>query len=127
MYAIRCYYAIANLNKAIILQPSYFDAIFKRAGLKVETADLDGAEKDYTLAQKLKPRSFKVYYNRGRTRILARNLNGAYNDLKKAINLKEDHADSYFYLAQVCDKLGEKDEAERYRNISGNLGFEDDE
>jgi len=119
--------AIANLNKAIILQPSYFDAIFKRAGLKVETDDLDGAEKDYTLAQKLKPRSFKVYYNRGRTRILARNLNGAYNDLKKAINLKEDHADSYFYLAQVCDKLGEKDEAERYRNISGNLGFEDDE
>ncbi|MGQ1786653.1 MULTISPECIES: AAA family ATPase [unclassified Saccharicrinis] len=118
--------AIANLNKAIVLNPDFFEAIFKRAGLKVEINDLDGAEADYSLARKIKPRTFKVYYNRGRTRILLRNLNGAYNDLKQAVKLKEDHADSYYYLAQVCDKLGEKDEAERFRNISGNLGFEDE-
>ncbi len=118
--------AIANLNKAIVLNPDFFDAIYKRAGLKVELNDLDGADKDYTLGQKLKPRTFKIYYNRGRTRILLKNHNGAYNDLKKAIHLKDDHADSYYYLAQVCDRMGEKEEAERYRNISSNLGFEDD-
>jgi Flp pilus assembly protein TadD len=55
-----------------------------------------------------------------------RNYNGAYNDLRKAANLKDDHADSYYYLSLVCEKLGEKDEADRYRNISGNLGFEEE-
>lgn len=119
--------AIANLNKAILINPSFFDAIFKRAGLKVETDDLEGAEKDYSLARKLKPRTFKVFYNRGRTRLLLRNLNGAYNDLKQAVHLKDDHADAYYYLSQVCDKLGEAEEAERYRNISGNLGFENND
>ena len=118
--------AIANLNKAILLNPDFFDALFKRAGLKVETGDLEGAEADYSLAGKLKPRTFKVYYNRGRTRLLMKNHNGAYVDLKKAINLKDDHAESYYYLAQICDKMGEKDEAERYRNISANLGFEEE-
>ena len=119
--------AIANLNKAIQLSPDFFDAIFKRAGLKVESNDLEGAEKDYSLARKLKPRKFKVYYNRGRTRILLKNYNGAYNDLKQATRLKDDHADSYYYLAKVCERLGEDDEAEMYRNISGNLGFDEDE
>ncbi len=117
--------AIANLNKAIVLQPDFFDAIYKRASLKVELKDYESADKDYSLALKLKPRKFKVFYNRGRTRILAKNFNGAYNDLKKAINLKDDHPDAYFYLSQVCDRLGEVEEAEKYRNISGNLGFED--
>ncbi len=117
--------AIANLNKAVLLNPDFFDALFKRAGLKVETSDLEGAEADYSLAGKLKPRTFKVYYNRGRTRLLMKNHNGAYVDLKKAIHLKDDHAESYYYLAQICDKMGEKDEAERYRNISANLGFEE--
>ncbi|WP_282038786.1 AAA family ATPase [Saccharicrinis aurantiacus] len=116
--------AIANLNKAILLNPEFFDAIFKRAGIKVELKDYDGAEADYSLARKLKPRTFKVYYNRGRTRILSRNYNGAYNDLKKAINYKEDHAESYYYLSQVCEKMGEKEEAEHYRNMAGNLGFD---
>ncbi len=119
--------AIANLNKSILLKPDFFDAIYKRAGLKVEVCDLEGADKDYTLASKLKPRTFKIFYNRGRTRLLLKNYNGAYNDLKKAIRLKDDHADSYYYLSQICDRLGEEDEAEKYRNISGNLGFEDAE
>jgi hypothetical protein len=35
--------AIANLNKAIVLQPDFFDAIYKRAGIKVEMDDLEGA------------------------------------------------------------------------------------
>ncbi len=117
--------AIANLNKAIVLNPEFFDALYKRAGLKVEMHDYEEAVEDYTLAQKLKPRKFKVYYNRGRTKILLHNYNGAYNDFKKAINLKDDHADSYYYLSKVCEKLGEDDEAEHYRNMSGNLGFED--
>ncbi len=119
--------AIANLNKAILLNPNYFDAIYKRASINVEINELEEADKDYTLASKLKPRTFKIFYNRGRTRILLKNYNGAYNDLKKAIHLKDDHADSYYYLSQVCERLGEKDEAEMYRNISGNLGFEDEE
>ncbi len=119
--------AVANLNKAILLNPNFFDAIYKRASIKVEINDLEEADKDYTLATKLKPRTFKIYYNRGRTRILLKNYNGAYNDLKHAIRLKDDHADSYYYLSQVCERLGENDEAEMYRNISGNLGFEDEE
>ncbi len=117
--------AIANLNKAILLHPEFFDAIYKRAGLRVELLDYEAAEKDYTLAIKLKPRKFKAYYSRGRTRMLMNNNNGAYNDLKKAIRLRDDYADAYYYLSKVCEKLGEDDEAEDYRNMSGNLGFEE--
>lgn len=116
--------AIANLNKALQLDPDFFAAYLRRAALKVETGDLEGAEKDYTKAVKLKRKSYPAYYNRGRTRLELKNLQGAYNDLLKATRLDSDKAEAYYYLGEACMKLGEDDKAEQYKNIAYNLGFE---
>jgi tetratricopeptide (TPR) repeat protein len=118
--------AIANLNKALKLLPEYFEALTRRAGLKVEMGDLNAAEKDYTKAIKLQKRSYSAHYNRGRTRLLLRTFTGAYNDLLIATRLNDKKAEAYYYLGEACDKLGETDRAEEYRNMAFNLGFEEE-
>lgn len=116
--------AIANLNKAIELNPRFFDALMRRAAIKVETSDEEGAEEDYTKAIKLQKRSYSAHYNRGRTRLLLKKYTGAYNDLLVAIRLDDDKAEAYFFLGEACDGLGETDRASDYRNMAENLGFE---
>jgi len=51
--------AIANLNKAVELNPGFFDAILRRADIRVETGEYKKAEKDYMKAVTLNKRSFK--------------------------------------------------------------------
>ena len=116
--------AIGNLNKALQLNPEFFAAYIRRAALKVETGDLEGAEADYTKAVKLKRQSYSAYYNRGRTRLALINYQGAYNDLLKATRLDNDKAEAYYYLGEACNKLGDDLKADEYKNIADSLGFE---
>lgn len=116
--------AIGNLNKALQLNPDFFAAYIRRAALKVETGDLEGAEADYTEAVKLKRQSYSAYYNRGRTRLQLTNYQGAYNDLLKATRLDSDKAEAYYFLGEACDKLGDREKGIEYRNIADHLGYE---
>ncbi|MBI9064176.1 MAG: AAA family ATPase [Marinilabiliaceae bacterium] len=116
--------AIGNLNKALQLNPEFFAAYIRRAALKVETGDLEGAEADYSKAVKLKRQSYSAFYNRGRTRLALTNYQGAYNDLLKATRLDNEKAEAYYYLGEACDKLGERDKGNEYRNIADSLGYQ---
>jgi len=117
--------AMANLNKALKLKPLFFDALIRRAGLHVETGDLESAEKDYTKAHKLKRKSYKVLYNRGRTRLELGKYEKAYNDLLQATRVKKDKAEAYYFLGEACQKLGDHQKAQDYKNIAEHLGFEE--
>ncbi len=117
--------AMANLNKALMLQPNAFDALVRRAGLHVEMGDLNSADKDYTKADKINKKSYKVKYNRGRTRLELRKYELAYNDLLQATRIKKDKAEAYYYLSEACEKLGDTEKASEYKNIAEHLGFEE--
>ncbi|MBN2744480.1 MAG: AAA family ATPase [Marinilabiliaceae bacterium] len=116
--------AIANLDKALKLQPDMVDALRRRADLRVETKDYEMAEADYSALLKLKPKSFKALYHRGRTRLLLMNYTGAYNDLLAATRIKPEHADALYYLGNACSKLGETDKANDYWNMASQLGHD---
>jgi tetratricopeptide (TPR) repeat protein len=119
--------AIANLDKALKLQPDMVDVLRRRADLRVETKDYELADADYSALLKLKPKSFKTLYHRGRTRLLLLNYTGAYNDLLAASRLKPEHADVLFYLGNACSKLGDTDKANDYWNMASQLGYDDEE
>ncbi|MBN2166226.1 MAG: AAA family ATPase [Marinilabiliaceae bacterium] len=118
--------AIANLNKAILLNPNMKEALMRRAHLLVETHDLESAEHDYSTYLKLKRKSFTAFYHRGRTRLLLHNYTGAYNDFLAASRIKDDHADNYHYLGNACSKLGDDTKANDYWNMAIQLGYEEE-
>ena len=119
--------AIANLNKALKLNPKMNDALIRRANLLVETNDLKSAEKDYSSYLKLNRKSFTALHHRGRTRYLLQNYNGAYNDFLAASRIKDDHAENYHYLGDTCSKLGDDIKANDYWNMAIQLGYDEDE
>ncbi len=118
--------ALANLDKALKLDPSFFDALMRRAGLKAEIGDFEGAEEDYGKAGKIKKRSFKVAFNRGCNRLSLKRYEDAYNDLVKATNIRRTSAEAYYFLSEACFKLGEVEKANEFRNIADHLGYEED-
>ena len=118
--------ALANLDKALKLNPTYFDALIRRGQLRSEIGDFDGAEQDYSKAHSLKRRSYKVLFNRGCNRLLLKRFEGAYNDLIQCINIKKKSAEAYYYLSEACYKIGEDDKATEYRDMADYLGFEED-
>jgi len=117
--------AMANLHKALKLKPHFFDALVRRAGLHVEMGDLESAEKDYTKAHKIKRKSYTVLYNRGRTRLELFKYEKAYNDFLQATRIKKDKAEAYYFLGEACDKLGDTEKAQEYKNIAEHLGYEE--
>jgi hypothetical protein len=90
--------AIANLDKALKLDPEMVEALMRRAHLRVEGNDYEAAVKDYTAVLKIKRKSFSAYYHRGRTKLLLLDYTGAYNDLLAASNIKDDHAETLHFL-----------------------------
>ncbi len=118
--------ALANLDKALKLNPEFLDALSRRADLKVEMGDYESAEKDYTILIKKGKKNHKYYYNRGRTRLLLLNYTGAYNDLLACVRIKDDDAEGYYFLSVACHKMGDDSKSEEYKNIAEQLGFDID-
>lgn len=118
--------ALANLDKALKLNPNYFDALIRRAQLRGEIGDLQGAEEDYNKAHAQKKRSYKVLFNRACNRLLLKKYEGAYNDLIQCINIKKKSAEAYYYLSEACYKMGDDDKAQEYRDMADYLGFDED-
>ncbi len=119
--------AIANLNKAIKLNPEFLDALFRRASLLKSTGDISGAEADCSKILKIKQRHFKALLLRGKIRLLLNNLTGAYQDLLEALNLRKTNAEVYKALSLVCAKMGETEKSKEYKNIARSLDEQRDE
>ncbi|MGQ1890545.1 AAA family ATPase [Thermophagus sp. OGC60D27] len=117
--------ALANLNKALSLNPKFIDALLRRGNLLAKTGDLESAEKDFSAVLKIKQRHFEALYGRGKVRIQLRQLSEAYQDLLEASNLQQSHPGIYKKLGDVCARLGEMDKAQTYWNIAESL--EDDD
>ncbi len=113
--------AIANLNKALRMQPNNVDALLMRCEINTETGDYEQALTDATTAINTDKNNPNLLRNRANIHIKMRNYGNAYNDLMAAMRQNDQEPQTYHLLASVCEKLGEPDEAQRYRNIGNAL------
>ena len=88
--------ALADLNRAIQLDPNNVKACNSRGTVKVRVKDYQGALVDFNRAIQLDPNSAKAHINRGALKALQFQDNkGALADLNRAIQLDSSDADAY--------------------------------
>ena len=80
--------ALADLDRAIKLQPNFVDAYNNRGIIKGAMGDTTGAIADYTRAIAIEPKYFEAYANRGFARLSSGDKTGAAADLQIANQLK---------------------------------------
>ncbi len=118
--------ALGNLNKAIKLNPKFFDALLRRADIYASTGEYENAIADYSAALVVNKKSYDALCGRGKAYFNLHQNNASYNDLLKATRLEEQKPEAYFILAKVCLKLGEKDQARTFKRLARDLGYEGD-
>ena len=90
--------AIADMSKAIELNPRYVDAFFIRSQCLLLKGDGERALLDQNKVIELAPNARgveRVYNNRSVMRLLKGDIEGALQDLQKAIELNPNYADSF--------------------------------
>ncbi len=117
--------ALANLNKALSLNPRFMEALIRRGNILANTGDLENAEKDFSKVLKMKHKHFIALFGRGKVRFQLRHFSGAYQDFLEASNIEQTDPEVYKNLGDVCARLGEMDKAKNYWNIAASLNNED--
>lgn len=118
--ALRCF------NKALKLNPTYVDALVRKAVTLVDLGEDYEALVCLNSAVKLSPRSFKAFYNRGKCHLRLRNYDEAVSSLHKAIDIKPKHAAAHEYLAEAFRNIGEEELARQHQDIADTLRGENE-
>jgi len=84
--------AIHHINKAIELNPKYFDALYVRGGAYYNIGKYDEAIADYSKVIKIKPDTDAAYYFRALAYSKQGNKKNAIRDLSKAIQMDKFYA-----------------------------------
>jgi tetratricopeptide (TPR) repeat protein len=99
--------AMSNFDRAIKLDPQYFQAYIERGNVKTEVGDLPGAVADYTTAIDLNPKSVAAHYNRGTVLSKSGRHQLAIADYNTAIRLDPQYAQAYMNRGNELDDLGD--------------------
>jgi membrane associated rhomboid family serine protease/Tfp pilus assembly protein PilF len=91
--------AIADLSRAIELDPKRPEAYLARGAAKAGKRDVDAAIADYSLALEVDPKSFRAYTVRGEARGAKGDSQGAIADLSRAIEINPRAQEAYNDLA----------------------------
>jgi tetratricopeptide (TPR) repeat protein len=116
--------AIADLNKALEIDPKISSAFSFRGQAHFELGNYQQAINDYNKAIELKPQyaNAKAYYNRGVAYGKLGNYQQAINDYNKAIQLNPKDAKAYFNRGVAYDDLGNKQKFIADMKIAAKLG-----
>jgi tetratricopeptide (TPR) repeat protein len=90
--------SLADVTKALELNPNYLDALYLRSTLRMRKGDTAGVLTDYNKIIELNPSDLGVeviYTNRSMIRLQNRDLNGALEDLDKAVSINPKVAEIY--------------------------------
>ena len=103
--ALRCF------DKALKLNPHYVDAWVRKGVTLFDMEETYEALTCFNKAVEINPQSFKARYNRGKTLYFMQHIEEALSDFLKACQLKNDHITTHTYLADLFEKLGDRDMA----------------
>jgi tetratricopeptide (TPR) repeat protein len=79
--------ALERCDQALEIDPTYFDALWKRGQLHAARGELEAAVADYTAAIAADPSWPWVYYLRARSLVRLRRIDAARSDLARALEL----------------------------------------
>ena len=103
--------ALADFNKAIEINPRYYE-VYHNRGIVYETkGEYDSAIKEYNKSLAINPKYVKAYDNRGRSSYGLGKLDEAISDYNIAIGLNPEFVDSYNNRGNVYEKKGQLDKA----------------
>jgi tetratricopeptide (TPR) repeat protein len=97
--------AIGRFDRAIAIDPKYFQAYIERGNVKDALHDYPGAIADYTSAISINPNAAPAYYNRGTVLSQSGQHEAAIGDYKKAILINPEYAQAHLNLANELDDL----------------------
>lgn len=86
-------------------------ALFLRGRARLQRRDAVGAEKDYELLLQIRPRDGDAHINRALARISLGDLNGAFDDLLIAVQLRSEDAAALYAFGRTAIALGRRSEA----------------
>lgn len=115
--------ALEEFNKAIGLNPNYWEAIGLRASVKYDLDDLKGALTDFNKVIELEPSFPNYYLYRGDTKLDLGDLTGALEDYNNSIRLDPNNSNVYnnrgfakYKLALVSAENRAKQEEQKYND-----------
>ena len=103
--------AIANYNKALSLNSSYYDAWIRKAITLHSMGDTGQALEAFNMAISLKPTHFKGYYQRGKYFLKTGEIEKALSDLDKATSIKPENAKAHEQFGNALMQAGKEEEA----------------
>lgn len=105
--------ALADLSKAIELEPREEIAYASRAKVRLESGDVDGSLEDCEKAIALSPKYARVYNLRGAARHRKGDIQGAIRDWSTAVQLDPQDAEAHYNKAAALSATGHFAEAFR--------------
>lgn len=99
--------AIGRFDRAIAIDPRYFQAYIERGNVKDAIGDYPGAIADYTIAISIDTKAAPAYYNRGTVLSQSGKHTEAIVDYRKAIAINPQYAQAHLNLANELDDLGD--------------------
>jgi tetratricopeptide (TPR) repeat protein len=99
--------AIGRFDRAIAIDPQYFQAYIERGNVKDAIHDYPGAIADYTSAISIDPQAAPAYYNRGTVLSQSGKHEAAIIDYKKAIAINPQYPQAHLNLANELDDLND--------------------
>jgi tetratricopeptide (TPR) repeat protein len=99
--------AIGRFDRAIAINPQYFQAYIERGNVKDAIHDYPGAIADYTSAISIDPKAAPAYYNRGTVLSQSGKHEAAIVDYKKAIAINPQYPQAHLNLANELDDLND--------------------
>jgi tetratricopeptide (TPR) repeat protein len=113
--------AIADLGRAVALDPDNPDFLHERAYALGEIGEFEAALRDLDREVALRPDSVQAFRERTFARLAAGDLEGAYRDSARIAELDPDTPDAHLLKAERALWLGRFDEAKREVDVADRL------
>lgn len=113
--------AFANFDKALSVSPGYVPALYNRGLARADMGDVDGAIADLRLVLTVDESDFDAAFRLGELYIQIDELHEALNWYLVALKNDETRPEVYERLADLCDRIGDDEEADRYRAAARKL------
>lgn len=105
--------AIKGFTQSTVVKPNYADAYHNRANIFYKIGRLDLARDSYKTALYYSPNLYQTYLSLTQIDLMQNNIQSAYEDASKAVQINPNDPQSNYVLAIVYAQVGNIDQAEK--------------